>query len=170
MMPDVDQDPGTGFLPTRDDDCYYGVEIGDDCEVQFEFVNNEFRKSFYGFCGLGGDTHILQRQVMLGKSQYGRLDERGNERAHYKSEYIFRGGVTEITEDLKLGTSDTIRLAVSPDGHEVEVPGVVPKLMGTPGRLRTSAPKLGDDTDAVLGEIGFSSQDIAALRGRKVVA
>ena len=56
------------------------------------------------------------------------------------------------------------------DGHEVEVPGVVPKLMGTPGTVRSSAPRLGDDTDAVLAEIGFSARDIAALRDTKVVA
>ena len=31
--------------------------------------------------------------------------------------------------------------------------------------MRSSAPKLGDDTDAVLSELGFSNQDIAALRG-----
>ena len=47
---------------------------------------------------------------------------------------------------------------------------VVPKLLGTPGTVRSSAPKLGDDTDAVLTELGFSNQDIAALRGKKVVA
>ena len=56
------------------------------------------------------------------------------------------------------------------DGYTVDVPGVVPKLLGTPGGVRSSAPGLGDDTDAVLGEIGFSERDIAALRGRKVVA
>ena len=50
------------------------------------------------------------------------------------------------------------------------VPGVVPKLLGTPGTVRSPAPHLGDDTDAVLSEIGFSASDIAALRGRKVVA
>lgn len=118
---DVDQDAGTGFLPTRDDECYYGVTIGDDCEVQFEFVDNKFRKTFYGFCGLGGDEDVLKQALTLGKSQYGRFDERGIERAHYKSEYIYRDGVAEITEDLKHGTSDTIRLAVSPDGSEVEI-------------------------------------------------
>jgi len=50
------------------------------------------------------------------------------------------------------------------------VPGVVPKLLGTPGSIRSSAPRLGDDTDAVLGEIGFSAQDVTALRARNVVA
>ena len=52
----------------------------------------------------------------------------------------------------------------------MDVPGIVPKLLGTPGTVRTSAPKLGDDTDGVLNELGFSQQDIAALRGKKVVA
>lgn len=118
---DVDQDPGTGFLPSRDDECYWGVDIGDDCEVQFEFVGNQLRKTFYGFCGLGGDDDVLRQVLSLGKSQYGRFDNDGNERAHYKSEYIYRDGVTEITEDLKLGTSDTIRVAISPDGSEVEI-------------------------------------------------
>jgi hypothetical protein len=118
---DVDRNAGTGFLPTRDDDCYFGVDIGDDCEVQFEFVDSTFRKTFYGFCGLGGNDNVLKQIVTLGKSQYGRLDDEGRERADYKAEYVYRNGRTEITEDLKLGTSDTIRLAVSPDGSEVEV-------------------------------------------------
>ena len=56
------------------------------------------------------------------------------------------------------------------DGHVVDVPGIVPKLLGTPGSVRSSAPRLGDDTDAVLAEIGFSANDIAALRDSKVVA
>ena len=133
---DVDQNAGTGFLPTRDDDCYFGVEIGDDCEVQFEFVDSVFRKTFYGFCGIGGDANVLKQEVTLGKSQYGRIDENGQERANYKSEYVLRGGATEITEDFKLGTSDTIRLAVSPDGREVEVvsslAGFLKNLEGRP--------------------------------------
>lgn len=118
---DVDQNPQTGFLPTRDDDCYFGVDLGDDCEVQFEFVDSTFRKTFYGFCGLGGNDNALNQTLQLGRSQYGRLDENGRERADYKAEYIYRQGATEITEDFKLGTSDTIRLAVSPNGREVEV-------------------------------------------------
>lgn len=56
------------------------------------------------------------------------------------------------------------------DGYDLEVPGVVPKLLGTPGTVRSAAPGLGEDTDEVLHEIGFSTQDIAALRGRRVVA
>ncbi|UUX94719.1 CaiB/BaiF CoA-transferase family protein [Aquabacterium sp. J223] len=76
----------------------------------------------------------------------------------------------DIVEDPHYRARDMILKQTTRDGHVVDVPGIVPKLLGTPGAVRSSAPKLGDDTDAVLGEIGFSQQDIAALRGRKVVA
>ncbi|WP_127998958.1 CaiB/BaiF CoA transferase family protein [Piscinibacter defluvii] len=76
----------------------------------------------------------------------------------------------DIVEDPHYRARDMILTQATRDGYEVEVPGIVPKLLGTPGRVRSPAPRLGDDTDAVLGELGFSVQDIAALRGRKVVA
>jgi formyl-CoA transferase len=76
----------------------------------------------------------------------------------------------DIVEDPHFQAREMVLKQRTRDGHEVDVPGIVPKLLGTPGRVRSSAPKLGDDTDAVLGEIGFSGKDIAALRGRKVVA
>ena len=76
----------------------------------------------------------------------------------------------DIVEDPHYQAREMVLMQQTRDGHEVAVPGIVPKLLGTPGRVRSSAPRLGDDTDAVLGEIGFSSNDIAALRGRKVVA
>jgi formyl-CoA transferase len=76
----------------------------------------------------------------------------------------------DIVEDPHYQARDMILDQVTRDGHTVQVPGVVPKLLGTPGQVRSSAPRLGDDTDAVLNQIGFSTQDIAALRSRKVVA
>ena len=76
----------------------------------------------------------------------------------------------DIVEDPHFRAREMILKQTTRDGYDVDVPGIVPKLLGTPGTVRSSAPKLGDDTDGVLGELGFSSQDIAALRGRKVVA
>jgi formyl-CoA transferase len=56
------------------------------------------------------------------------------------------------------------------DGSLLAVPGVVPKLSLTPGGHRRNAPKLGEDTDAVLREIGLDEQQIAALRQRGIVS
>ena len=55
------------------------------------------------------------------------------------------------------------------DGFTVQVPGIVPKLSATPGTIRSSAPHLGDDTDAVLAEAGLSDEQIALLRSKGVI-
>lgn len=76
----------------------------------------------------------------------------------------------DIVEDPHYRARDMILQQPTRDGHEIEVPGIVPKLMGTPGRVRSSAPKLGDDTDAVLAELGMNADQIGELRNKKVVA
>ena len=40
------------------------------------------------------------------------------------------------------------------DGYELDVPGIVPKLSGTPGGIRSPAPGIGEDTETVLAEFG----------------
>jgi formyl-CoA transferase len=76
----------------------------------------------------------------------------------------------DIAEDPHYRARDMILTQQTRDGDELEVPGIVPKLMGTPGAVRSAAPRLGEDTDAVLREIGLTDEQIAALRERKVVA
>jgi formyl-CoA transferase len=55
------------------------------------------------------------------------------------------------------------------EGRVLTVPGIVPKLLGTPGSLRTPAPRLGEDSEGVLAGLGLSVEQIAALRARGVV-
>lgn len=65
------------------------------------------------------------------------------------------------------GMLDTVRME---DGTHLPVPGIVPKLSRTPGEHRCGAPALGQDTDAVLAEVGLSAQQISELKRRGVVA
>ena len=76
----------------------------------------------------------------------------------------------DIHEDPHYRARDMILRQETRDGYVLDVPGVVPKLSATPGTVRSSAPHLGDDSDGVLAEMGFSNADIAALRGKGVVA
>jgi hypothetical protein len=118
---DADRNPATGYLPTRDDDCYYGVALGDDCEAQFEFVGGRFVKTFFGFAGRSTEKDVLSGRVALGPSWYNRHDAEGRLRDGYKVEYIRRGGQISITKDLSEGTSDDISIALSPDGSQCEM-------------------------------------------------
>ena len=75
----------------------------------------------------------------------------------------------DIAEDPHYRARDMILQQQTRDGYSVEVPGIVPKLSATPGAVRSSAPHLGDDTDAVLREIGLSAAQIAALRDKNII-
>jgi len=43
------------------------------------------------------------------------------------------------------------------------------QLAGTPASIRTPPPTLGQNTDAILGELGYSTAEIHALRERAIV-
>jgi formyl-CoA transferase len=75
----------------------------------------------------------------------------------------------DIAEDPHYRARDMILRQATRDGYEVEVPGIVPKLMGTPGGIRSAAPHLGEDTDAVLREVGLGAEQIETLRARGIV-
>jgi formyl-CoA transferase len=75
----------------------------------------------------------------------------------------------DIVEDPHYAARGMIEQIVSRDGLTVKVPGVVPKLSETPGRIRSTAPRLGEDTEAVLQRLGYGAEQIAALRADKVI-
>jgi len=75
----------------------------------------------------------------------------------------------DIAEDPHYRAREMILTQHTRDGRVVEVPGIVPKLSLTPGTVRQAAPHLGEDTDAVLRELGRSPAEIAAMRERGLI-
>jgi formyl-CoA transferase len=56
-----------------------------------------------------------------------------------------------------------------PDGQEVDLPGVVPKMSATPGETRWVGPGLGEHTAEVLGALGYGADEQAELRRKGVI-
>lgn len=56
-----------------------------------------------------------------------------------------------------------------PDGKAFRMPGIVPKLSATPGSTEWVGPALGEHTDAILQEMGYSRETIDALRAKAVI-
>ncbi len=75
----------------------------------------------------------------------------------------------DIHDDPHYRARDMLLTQTTRDGDQLTVPGIVPKLSATPGGVRTSAPRLGDDTDTVLRELGLSEPQIAELRRRAII-
>jgi len=52
---------------------------------------------------------------------------------------------------------------------EVRLFGLAARLSSTPGAITSPPPRLGADTEAVLGELGYTRADVATLRESGVV-
>ena len=78
--------------------------------------------------------------------------------------------VADIAADPHYAARGMLQSVRMDDGSDVLVPGFVPRLSASPGSHRRNAPTLGQDTEAVLREVGLTDAQIAALRERGVVA
>jgi formyl-CoA transferase len=67
------------------------------------------------------------------------------------------------------GMLQQVQLPGLPEGRALDVPGICPKLSATPGSHRRNAPALGQDSDAVLTELGLTGEQIRLLRERGIV-
>jgi formyl-CoA transferase len=78
--------------------------------------------------------------------------------------------VADIAADPHYQARGMIQQVVMDDGTSLAVPGIIPKLSRTPGSHRRNAPTIGQDTDAVLNEIGLTAAQIQALKDKGIVA
>ena len=78
--------------------------------------------------------------------------------------------VADIAADPHYQARDMLASLQMDDGSTLAVPGIVPKLSATPGRHRRNAPALGQDTDAVLRELGLSAKQIQGLKNKGIVS
>ena len=77
--------------------------------------------------------------------------------------------VADIAADPHYQARDMILQTVMADGSALALPGIVPKLSRTPGSHRRNAPEIGQDTDAVLQDIGLIEAQIQALKDKGIV-
>lgn len=78
--------------------------------------------------------------------------------------------IADIFEDEHFRARDMLVELPDETLGSVVVPGVVPRLSGTPGRLRHAGRGVGDDTIAVLQEVlGLGNEDIARLQGDRII-
>jgi formyl-CoA transferase/CoA:oxalate CoA-transferase len=75
----------------------------------------------------------------------------------------------EVFADPQLSARDMIAELEHLKAGVLQVVGTPLKFSETPGSIRTAPPLLGQHTDAILAELGFSAADAAALRQQGVV-
>lgn len=71
--------------------------------------------------------------------------------------------VVDMFDDPQYAAREMLAWASMSDGKRLRIPGVVPKLSLTPGATEWLGPSLGEHTDAVMAELGYSSDQIAKM-------
>ena len=78
--------------------------------------------------------------------------------------------IADIFQDPHFRARDQLVTVEDDEVGEVTIPGVVPKLSATPGRIRSLGPGLGASNAEVYGGLlGMSEDEIAELKGRGII-
>lgn len=77
--------------------------------------------------------------------------------------------VADMFRDPQFLARDMLIEDKLPDGKPFKMPGIVPKLSATPGGSDWVGPALGEHTDALLAQLGYSPEQIADLRQQGVI-
>lgn len=78
--------------------------------------------------------------------------------------------VDEIFKDPQFAARDNLVKVADDEAGETVVPGVMPRLSETPGRIAALGPALGAHTEEILGELlGLDAAALAALRDKGVI-
>jgi crotonobetainyl-CoA:carnitine CoA-transferase CaiB-like acyl-CoA transferase len=77
--------------------------------------------------------------------------------------------MNEVFEDAQVKHLAMTRTVPHPVLGDVEVVGQPIELSRTPWSIRRATPEPGEHTDAVLAELGYGAEEIAALHASKVV-
>ena len=78
--------------------------------------------------------------------------------------------IADIFADPHFQARDNLVTLEDSEAGEITIPGVIPKLSETPGRITNLGPPLGNGTDEVLGEVlGLSDTELAQLHKNHVL-
>ena len=79
-------------------------------------------------------------------------------------------GLDEVLSDPQVEARELFEYVEYPDAPKpVPIANTAVRLSATPPSIRFRAPMLGEHTDEVLGEIGYSAEEIAGLRKARAV-
>jgi len=101
----------------------------------------------------------------------------GHSRAHWLAKCEEAGvpagpinSVPEALADPHVRARGMVQELTHPEAGPVPALGNPVKMSATPPALRRAAPSLGQDTDAILRELGYAEREVAALREQGVTA
>jgi crotonobetainyl-CoA:carnitine CoA-transferase CaiB-like acyl-CoA transferase len=156
----------------------------DDVGVMVAAANDNLFRSFMTALGLDAlvtDARFVTnaRRVKYRDELRGLIAPRMRERGAIEWETVLRAhavpcsrvrGVDELAADEQLAALGLLEPCPHPLIDDLRLVGVPVSVDGERGEARLAPPAPGEHTDAVLAELGRTTEQVAALRARGVVA
>jgi formyl-CoA transferase len=77
--------------------------------------------------------------------------------------------IDEMFEDPQVQSLEMVETVESPYYHPLRLVGQGVRLSRTPSEVRLRPPECGEHTEEILASFGYTAQEIADLRGRRIV-
>lgn len=78
--------------------------------------------------------------------------------------------IEDIAHDEHYKARDMLKEVTLSDGEKLIVPGIVPKLSGTPGEIDWNGPKLGEHNEDIYEKlVGLTREDVEELRQKGII-
>ncbi|TDI61293.1 MAG: CoA transferase [Alphaproteobacteria bacterium] len=78
--------------------------------------------------------------------------------------------IADIAEDPHIAERKSLTTLVDHVLGDITIPGVVPKMSASPGKVASLGPRLGESNDRILGDmLGLSDQEMTILRDKGVI-
>jgi crotonobetainyl-CoA:carnitine CoA-transferase CaiB-like acyl-CoA transferase len=74
-----------------------------------------------------------------------------------------------VVRDPQFAALESIITVEDEELGPLKMQNVLFRMLGTPGRVRWSGRRIGQDTEAILAEIGVSTDQVADLRAKGVI-
>lgn len=76
----------------------------------------------------------------------------------------------DVEKDPQVAARGVIQELTSFKGHRIRYIGAVPRFKNNPGRTWRQAPWMGMDNEEILGELGYSPEDVVSLYEKKIIS
>jgi alpha-methylacyl-CoA racemase len=154
---------------------YRTYRCADSGHIAVASLEPELYTALVRVLGLADDpTFSSQHDRAAWPPMAARLSEIFGTRSRDEWAAVFAGEGAGVTAVLRLGEApahphNVARGTYATDAQGVVQPGVAPRLLATPGAVARPAPRIGEDTEAILAEAGYAPAAIAELRREGVV-
>jgi CoA:oxalate CoA-transferase len=129
-----------------------------------------FRKRGMRNVGIGRNAQEFKPAIEAGLKNYTKAEIKKIIGDLGGSSFAPFNTIQDVLDQPQVDAVNMIEVLQHPVAGEIKVTGIPWKLMDTPLNIQGAPPTLGQHTDEIMHNLGYSTQEIKSLRDKKIIA